>query len=74
MEQATRANVREHMDGGYDFMNARKAEKRLLPHKPSEYMAVPSQGDYVAPAPVYAPEARAANRPAYWGDGAAAEF
>ena len=71
MEEATRANVREHMDGGYDFMNARKAEKRLLHHKPSEYMAVPSQGEYVAPAPVYAPDARAANRPAYWGDGAA---
>jgi hypothetical protein len=62
VEEKTRAHVREHMDGGYDFMNARKAEKRLLHHKPSEYMAVPTAGEYVAPAPVYAPDARAANR------------
>ena len=72
MEEKTRANVREHMDGGYDFMNARKAEKRMLHHKPSEYMAVPTAGEYVAPAPVYAPDARAANRPAYWGEAAGA--
>lgn len=68
VESATREHVREAMSGGYDFMNARKAEKRLLGHQPREYMAVPD--GYTAPPPVYAPSQaqQAQARPAYWGE------
>ena len=65
VESATREHVREAMAGGFDFMNARKAEKRLLHHKPDEYMAVPDA--YNAPQNVYSPSVTQSQRPAYWG-------
>lgn len=53
VEEGTRRRVAEHMESGVDFMNARKAEKRRLPTTPQQYMAVPDDGEYVAPAQIY---------------------
>ena len=65
VEAATREHVKEAMAGGFDYMNARKAEKKLLHNRPGEYMAVPD--GYTAPQNIYSPEAIQSQRPAYWG-------
>jgi hypothetical protein len=65
VEAATREHVKEAMAGGFDYMNARKAEKKLLHNRPGEYMAVPE--GYTAPQTVYSPQVIQQQRPAYWG-------
>ena len=65
VEAATKEHVKEAMAGGFDYMNARKAEKKLLHNRPGEYMAVPD--GYSAPQTVYSPQVIQQQRPAYWG-------